>query len=201
MGYGNAIPEPDICALVDQLVERAFQVARPSFYCQIVPCELGVGRVKLGDQVLSVGGTIAKLLRGSQSVALFVATAGEAFQRWLDEIVQSGDTLSMFISDAIGSALVESVGDYMELQLDGEIAPLLHTNRFSPGYCGWNIEQQQLLFSLLPEHVCGVELNANSLMYPIKSISGIVGIGESVDVKKYGCSICGRVDCYIRKGM
>ncbi|MFR9651855.1 MAG: vitamin B12 dependent-methionine synthase activation domain-containing protein [Rikenellaceae bacterium] len=199
MGYGSTTPEQDICALVETLLEEVMTIAHPSLHYSIAKCQLSGTTLITGGESFDVGETIAKLLNGSNSAALFVATAGIEVQRWLDRITNSGDTLNMFIADAIGSTLVESVGDLMERKIEAEIGSLLHTNRFSPGYCGWQIEQQQRLFAAMADGVCGVELNANSLMYPIKSISGVIGIGESVVRKKYGCSICSRADCYMRK--
>ena len=67
---------------------------------------------------------------------------------------------------------------------------------YSPGYCGWHVSQQQLLFSMLPPSPCGVRLNDSSLMYPIKSVSGIIAVGSRVKKQKYGCELCGKVDCY-----
>ncbi len=203
MGYGDVTPDENVCSVVERLCKEAHAVVKPSFHYELFPCAVEAEAISLGDVRLDVGRTIASLLRRSESAVLFVATVGDEFQQWLDGVNNSGEILDMFVADAIGSALVESVGDYMERVLDGELeserATLKHTNRFSPGYCGWNIEQQKILFAQLPEGVCGVELNANSLMYPIKSISGVIGVGESVSTKMYGCSICKRIDCYMRK--
>ncbi|MBA4406531.1 hypothetical protein C0389_04585 [bacterium] len=30
------------------------------------------------------------------------------------------------------------------------------TNRYSPCYCNWKVDEQHLLFSLLPENFCGI---------------------------------------------
>jgi hypothetical protein len=73
------------------------------------------------------------------------------------------------------------------------------TNRYSPGYCSWNVSEQKKLFSLLPEGCCGITLSASSLMSPIKSISGIIGMGRSVEFKEYVCEICSMKDCIFRQ--
>ena len=73
------------------------------------------------------------------------------------------------------------------------------TNRFSPGYCGWNIKGQKELFSLLPENYCKISLTNSFLMNPVKSISGIIGIGKKVEWKDYQCTLCGKKDCPYRK--
>ncbi len=206
MGYGDVVPEEELCALCKKLLTEACQVAKPRFYYSLRECEIGSVTI---DTVNSIGGvdhfeagkTISGLMKRSSMIAIFVATAGEEFQEWMDKRAIESEILETFIIDSIGSMMVEATGDYMELYIEKD--PLLdglkHTNRFSPGYCGWNIVEQHKLFGTLPDKVCSISLTDSSLMHPIKSISGFVGVGESVITKKYGCSICNRLDCYLRK--
>jgi hypothetical protein len=72
------------------------------------------------------------------------------------------------------------------------------TNRYSPGYCGWDVSDQHKLFSLLPNNFCGIKLTENALMIPIKSVSAVIGIGKNVERKDYQCSICEIEFCYKR---
>jgi len=144
------------------------------------------------------GKVITSLLQGSQKFLLFAATAGLEFEIFAQKINKEGDMLGIFLMDAIGSCIVEKTGDYMELRLEGEYETLQHTNRFSPGYCGWPLSDQKKLFRLLGENPCGIKLSETFLMNPIKSISGIIGIGEKVTQKKYGCKICNLDNCYKR---
>ncbi|KAB2838638.1 MAG: hypothetical protein F9K45_11080, partial [Melioribacteraceae bacterium] len=72
------------------------------------------------------------------------------------------------------------------------------TNRYSPGYCNWKVNEQHLLFSLLPKNFCGIKLTDSALMLPIKSISGIIGIGEKVKYSEYSCNECNIKDCTYR---
>jgi hypothetical protein len=72
------------------------------------------------------------------------------------------------------------------------------TNRFSPGYCGWNVKDQFTLFSFFPEKFCGIELTDSALMVPVKSVSGIIGLGENVQKKAYPCDVCTMQNCYRR---
>jgi hypothetical protein len=61
------------------------------------------------------------------------------------------------------------------------------------------VKDQFKLFSLLPENFCGIRLTDSALMIPIKSVSGIIGIGENVERKNYPCEICNMKDCYRKK--
>lgn len=199
MGYGETLPDDNVCNITRGLIDSSYNIVKPSFYYSIFPCFVNKESINVASCELNTDRTISTLLRKSEIVALFVATAGEEFQEWFNSIKATDDSLKMFIADALGSVIVEATGDFMEEYLQKEILPLKHTNRFSPGYCGWNVIEQKKIFSFLPNDVCGIKLNESSLMYPIKSISGVIGIGRDVLTKKYGCSICKKKDCYLRK--
>ena len=128
MGYGDVTPDADVCNLVDRLCQQALAAANPSFHYELFRCEVKQDSIVVGDVDFDLGRTIATLLRRSESAVLFVATAGDGFQHWLDKVSESGDILEMFVADAIGSTLVEAVGDQMESVLEGEIGSLKHTN-------------------------------------------------------------------------
>jgi hypothetical protein len=72
------------------------------------------------------------------------------------------------------------------------------TNRYSPGYCDWDIREQKKLFELLPENFCGISLLDSMLMKPIKSISGFIGIGSNVTFNRYTCNYCKDRNCLYR---
>ncbi|MFI3248057.1 MAG: vitamin B12 dependent-methionine synthase activation domain-containing protein [Rikenellaceae bacterium] len=204
MGYGDVIPDDGICALALGLLSEALAVAKPSYYYKIYDdIEIDGERLRIEESEFVSGKTINGLLRRSSSVVMFVATAGDDFQKWMDDRAAQGEILNTFIIDAIGTLIVECTGDYIERMIEAEIASgaesMKHTNRFSPGYCGWRIEEQHKFFAMLPKGICGIDLSDSSLMHPIKSISGVVGIGKDVIVKKYGCAICKRTDCYMRR--
>jgi len=66
----------------------------------------------------------------------------------------------------------------------------------SPGYCGWDVSEQQKLFSLVNDMRIGIKLTESSLMIPIKSISGLWGFGEKLKKKEYNCNKCEEAMCY-----
>jgi hypothetical protein len=70
------------------------------------------------------------------------------------------------------------------------------TNSYSPGYCGWHVREQKQLFSLLPDNPCGIKLNNSRLMHPVKSVSGIIGLGIGIEQTPYACEICGLKGCF-----
>ena len=148
-----------------------------------------------------LGDIIGRQLRGAEGYACFIATAGRSFHEYQQRLKHQGDLVRVFIADALGSVIAEKCADQMEQCLQESIDKLgwQHTNRFSPGYCGWHVAEQQLLFPLFQGHTAGVTLTDSSMMLPIKSVSGIIGVGREVRHLDYTCGLCSFEKCYLRK--
>jgi cobalamin-dependent methionine synthase I len=136
-------------------------------------------------------------------MAFLVVTLGSKFDKWIKELFDSGDPLKGYIADTIGSEMAENAADIVENMIVEETKKFRRgcTNRYSPGYCGWNVSEQKKFFSLLPDQFCGIKLSDSALMNPIKSVSAVIGIGEDCEKKDYQCSLCSLEDCYKRKRM
>ena len=156
--------------------------------------------LKLNDVTLDIGKIISGQLKKSASVAVFVCTAGEAIGATARTFIHEKDFLKGYILDLIGSTATDSAADLMQDKLKELVQSrgMKITNRYSPGYCGWNVAEQHKLFSLIPGNYCGIRLNDSALMQPIKSVSGIIGIGEKVKFNKYTCNLCDQQNCIYR---
>lgn len=140
-------------------------------------------------------------IKKSESVALFLCTAGEEIGQRSREAMHDRDLLKGYIYDVVGSEIVEAAADLMQddLERNALVAMKKTTNRYSPGYCGWDVAEQHNLFRLLPDNYCGIHLTPSALMDPVKSISGIIGIGENVKRNPYTCRMCEMGDCIYRR--
>ncbi len=191
MGYHDAEPDAVTKAELTQIISEVSQWLRPQFSYFVVSVQ----------PTFDMGNIILRQLRGSEAYALFICTAGVEYEAYQQRLKERGDMVRVFIADALGSVIAEKCADQMEKALQESIDKLgwKHTNRFSPGYCGWHVSQQQLLFPLFQGHTCGVRLTDSSLMVPIKSVSGIVGLGKDVRHLDYTCGLCDFKQCYKRK--
>ena len=191
MGYRDQRPDEATLTEADRIVGEVRQWLRPQFCYQVV-----------ADQPdFDMGKIILRQLRGSEAYALFICTSGVEFEAYQQRLMKEGDMVRVFIADALGSVIAEKCADRMEEVLQESIDKLgwHHTNRFSPGYCGWHVSQQQRLFPLFHGETCGVKLTDSSLMLPIKSVSGIIGLGPYVRHMDYSCGLCTFQQCYKRK--
>lgn len=156
--------------------------------------------ISTGELLFKIGRTVNKMLSNSTRVALFVCTAGQKISDRISAFAASGLITESYIADVIGTMIVEKAMDRIqdELKQEMEKQGLSITNRYSPGYCEWKITEQNKLFSLLPGNYCGITLTESSLMVPVKSVSGFIGIGEKVVFNDYVCDLCSSVHCMYR---
>ena len=150
------------------------------------------------------GKIITNQLKGSEALCWFVATAGQEFEAFQHRLTKEGDMVRVYLANEIGSIIAEKTADRMEDLLQEQLTPkgLYRTNRYSPGYCGWKVSEQPILFELfrpkvsaqncnVPPSPCDIHLTDSCLMIPIKSVSGVIGIGHNVRRRDYTCNLCG----------
>lgn len=202
IGYSDFQPGKDVKNKIDCLWKQSASRSDPSFSYRIYEGHPGQESLHIEKACFTTGRIILHALKGCTLFAVFTATAGNVFQLWMDELNNSKDMVDQYIADAIGSEIVEAAADCMQKRLAAECRKRGYgiTNRYSPGYCGWPVHEQHALFSLLDKkHVGPVRLMDSGLMYPIKSVSGIIGIGKEAKRQEYGCTQCNYPNCFKRK--
>ncbi len=147
-----------------------------------------------------LGRQVFQYVKNAEMIIFFVCTAGENVGKRSKDLMAEGFMLEGYVTDVVGSTIVEKAMDQIHENIKAEMSDrsLYVTNRYSPGYCEWHVNDQHKLFELFPENFCGVRLSENAMMHPVKSISGIIGIGENVKFNKYVCESCTSVNCLYR---
>lgn len=189
-------------SLVNDYVENAHQLISPSFSYAVKDIGLVTGdSVIIEHDITFESGVISKLLEKANKVAVFILTIGNYLEDVAAQLAQDGLVLQSAVLDAIGSDAVEKLADSVESQIS-EVAHnqgFVISRRFSPGYCDWNVNQQNMVFQAMKGDFAGVRLTDSCLMIPRKSISGIIGIGPSEMAQYNPCITCDRYDCVGRR--
>jgi hypothetical protein len=201
-GNGEAIDQHtlDVCK---KLISECRKVMEPKggfVYMEAIPGQ-NPEEIVIPGMHFQTGKTIKTLVKGSELFVFFVATIGPGPEKMAKTMMEEAQYLEAYITDLIASSLTEKATQYMHDHIK-EIwsgKGLKISNRYSPGYCGWKVDEQQKLFSLFPEGSCGITLSASSLMSPIKSVSAFVGAGPEVSFRDYTCELCSMKDCTFRK--
>ena len=203
MGYS----QEDVPSPVDDIILKSIEDAAD--YCNIqgglVICDDIIldqtkKSIRVADYELNVKGRLFNEIKDSEKIAFFVCTAGPDISNVSKHLMDEKDLLSGYVLDVIGSITVEKAMDNIQEQFGNAMKASGHkiTNRYSPGYCGWKTSEQFMLFRIFPENFCGVRLTESALMKPIKSISGVIGIGSHVEYHEYHCDLCDAVNCMYR---
>jgi hypothetical protein len=193
IGYNEGDDRGFVIGLIDEILKESAAIANIKAEYHIfenIRFDTDARTIKINNTDFSIKKIVFSQIKKSESVALFLCTA-----------MHERDLLRGYIYDVIGSEIVEVAADLMqnELEKTAEAEGLKITNRYSPGYCGWDVAEQHKLFQLIPYNFCGIRLNESALMNPEKSVSGIIGIGKNVKSNPYTCQMCDMKDCIYRK--
>jgi len=204
IGYNEGDDRKFVIDLIGEILKEASEICTIKAEYAIfkdVTFEQASKSVVINNVSFQIKKIVFGQIKKADSAALFLCTAGEEIGIRSKNAMKERDFLRGYIYDLVGSEIAEGAGDLMQNDLEKSLSlsGLKITNRYSPGYCGWDVAEQQKLFQLMPDNSCGVTLTPSSLMEPIKSISGIIGIGANVKNHNYTCQICDMSDCIYRK--
>ncbi len=159
-------------------------------------------RIETSEGVVEFAGAIGEFIGPVDLLAVFIATAGPAVEKVASDLLKKGDYLGGMIVNAVGSERAEAA----EAAVIDELRALAAaTNRamtlpYSPGYCGMAITEQRKLFTALNGAQVGVSLTPDCLMKPIKSVSGLIGLGEAAITREGSpCDHCTVHNCNMRR--
>ena len=202
-GFGDILPEPFSRYLDDALKFASELKDIHAVYRVVDSFQFSENNSKLIAENIefNIGKTIRKELKNSEHIAFFICSAGETISQKSKTLMAGEDPGLGFVYDTMGSFIAEAVGDKIQEDLKIEVQNNKEniTNRYSPGYCKWSVIDQHKLFSLFPDNTHQVSLTPSALMHPVKSISGIIGIGKDVNFRDYACELCNSTACVYRK--
>jgi len=203
MGYQTGTAPEPVSILINEVTEELLSLGGIKAEYRVFK-EISLSGENRSLQVegitFNVRPIIYRQIKEAEEVALFICTAGPVVGEMCRQSMKDGDLLRGYVYDVIGSEIVEAAADRMQEELRKSIADLGKeiTNRFSPGYCGWDVAEQHKLFSFFKDNYCGITLTESALMNPIKSVSGIIGIGRNVRYTPYQCKLCDDKNCLYR---
>ena len=188
---------------VEQLIQELRPLTRPRALFRIDPI------VSLEDRrvVLASGaafeGAVGTFLKNATLIATFVVTIGSAVERLSRIWLRAGKIMQGTIADAIASQCAEATCQTLcrHVRLWAQERACETTPPYSPGYCGMSVRQQIPLFASLPTERINVHRTPSCLMLPVKSISGLIGIGppDKINPQKHPCEACAHPHCTQRR--
>lgn len=203
MGYETGTAPEPVSILINEVTEELLPTSDIRAEYRVFK-EISLSGVNKSLQVegitFNIKPIIYRQIKEAEEVALFICTAGPVVGEMSRQSMKDGDLLRGYVYDVIGTEIVEAAADRMQEEMRKSMAALGKeiTNRFSPGYCGWDVAEQHKLFSFFKDNFCGITLTESALMNPVKSVSGIIGIGRNVRYMPYQCKLCDDKNCIYR---
>jgi hypothetical protein len=203
-GYkaGIDIPSADVLALFDEALALGRALMAPRAVLRTLPVTRDGDRLTAGGVTLIIP-RIAERWGAVEEIVAGVCTIGATLERRVSDLWDARELPLAMMLDSVGSGAVESLAEYVNDQLCQEGIPrgVKVTNRVSPGYGGWDVAEQRLLWQLCPGDAVGVMLNDACFMTPTKTITILVGAGLDARVDDYfsQCVRCWMRDCAYRR--
>jgi hypothetical protein len=142
-------------------------------------------------------------LQGKELAGLGLCTIGAELEARVKELMATGHEPEGYVLDAVGSVAAEATADAINAKICHWAAAqgLVATPRFSPGYGDWSLEEQRVIFRLLPAGQIGMSLNPSCMMIPRKSVSFAVSFAKEASAgrPKNPCQQCGLENCPFRR--
>jgi hypothetical protein len=175
---------PRLRGLVDEALATYLALAEPRAVCEEVAPEtfasvldpLGLDRAQV---------VVGRIYPKAHALALYVATLGEPLCGRIRHLFDEDALAEGYMLDAVASVGADLLSDLLSERFEAALAARgVESPRvlpYSPGYCGWPTGGQKPLFAALRPAEVGVTLNDSCLMWPVKSVSGVLvgGPGEA----------------------
>lgn len=200
LGYDeNSIPS-HFSDMIDEIIMQIPELCSIKAGYKLVDVNKSVDRndgLEIGNKFFQLDRIVTGQIKKSEKAALFACSIGKGLELWSSQLMKEGEPVLSFMVDAVASVTVEAIANSLHEHIGMKMKEmnLYITNRYSPGYCNWSVAEQHLLFSFFPQNFCGIKLTDSALMLPVKSISGIIGVGAEVRYQEYLCDRCGVKDC------
>ena len=119
------------------------------------------------------------MIGGASDLTVAVCTAGQPISDRVAYYQQEKRLFEGMMLSDLGSWAVDSVRQQLCRLLEEEAAQngLRTSTPMSPGESEWSVADQEVIFQLVDGAQIGVSLTAQMVMYPLKSLSVIIGSG------------------------
>jgi len=175
----------NILNITEEEINRGYDIFKPQgIYCLIkITCFTSKERINLENELaFRFSKSIIDRLRGASYLLVGVVTIGDFLEKKVSELFSQGEYPRALALDAVGTVAVEDFSRRVRKLARQEVGEQgFKTSRhFSPGYGGWEVSQQEIIFKSIPADNIGVRLTKNYMMLPQKSLSWAIGVGKEM---------------------
>lgn len=173
LGYRDILPDEYTLKIIEECKKEVKEISKFKYIYQIFDEPF---------DFLNNNENYTKYLTGATSYMLVATTLGIEIDR-RQKLYEKIDMTKAIIFDCVASAYIEVTADQYEKDLNMDLS-----YRFCPGYQGTSFLDNKYISKILnADKYLGITFLDSGLMVPLKSMMGIVAIGNH---KKRSCSGC-----------
>jgi hypothetical protein len=172
--------------IMKDIVNKAFQEFKNLAHARGIL--KGIEKDLFGDILYGQGknekSPVDDIYEKADSLTLFALTLGEDLSDKVTVLFENKNYPLGYLLDTLASIASENSVRILENIIhnkyisSNKVKKNLKVLSYSPGYCGWDLSGQAKLFEFLKPGNIGITLNENYLMWPLKSVSGVLIAGD-----------------------
>ncbi|PKP54919.1 hypothetical protein CVT91_17530 [Candidatus Atribacteria bacterium HGW-Atribacteria-1] len=189
-------PNQNILQITEEEINRGYNLFKSQGLYSLIKIKsfASEGRIILENELtFRFAKSIIDQLKGSSHLLVGVVTIGGFLEKKVSELFSQGEYPRALALDAVGTVAVEDFSQKVRKFARQEVTEQgLKTSRhFSPGYGGWEVSQQEIIFKSISADNIGVRLTKGYMMLPQKSLSWIIGAGKEMIISSEEDNNCG----------
>lgn len=179
------IPNQSILQITEEEINRSYDLFMPQGIYSLIKIVdfASKGRINLENGLtFKFPNAIIRQLEGVSHFLLGVVTIGAVMEKKIVELFSQGEFPRALALDAVGTVAVEDFSRSVRklARKEAEEQNFKTSRHFSPGYNGWEVSQQGVIFQSIPANNIGVRLSKGYMMLPQKSLSWAIGTGKEI---------------------
>jgi len=178
-------PNQNILQITEEEINRGYDLFKPRGIYSLIKIIsfTSKGRINLENRLtFRFPKSLINQLKGASHLLVGVVTIGDFLEKKVSELFSQGEYPQALALDAVGTVAVEDFSREVRKLAHQEVKEQgFKTSRhFSPGYSGWEVSQQDIIFKSIPADNIGVRLTKGYMMLPQKSLSWAIGAGKKI---------------------
>ena len=189
-------PNQNILRITEEEINRGYELFKPQGIYSLIKINSFISEEEIrleSGYTLRFTKSIINQLKGTSHLFVGVVTIGDSLEEKVSELSSQGEYPQALALDAVGTVAVEDFSREVRKLARQEVKEQgFKTSRhFSPGYGGWEVSQQDIIFKSIPADNIGVRLTEGYMMLPQKSLSWIIGVGKEMIISSEEDNNCG----------
>jgi cobalamin-dependent methionine synthase I len=137
--------------------------------------------------------SIIDQLKGASYLLVGVVTIGDLLEKKVSELLSQGEYPQALALDAVGTVAVEGFSREVRklARQEVKVQGFKTSRHFSPGYGGWKVFQQEIIFKSISTDNIGVRLTKGCMMLPQKSLSWVIRVSKEIITPSEEDNNCG----------